>query len=162
AVDCESGASPAVRLGRRDVIPAGDVLRVMVDARGEGASAFAFSVNPAGVQADAIVSGDGDENTAWDAVWTAETSVHARGWRAEFRIAWRVLRCSAATPNLRLQIERIDHLAGETSALVAIPVDAPHYVANFAHITGLTGLRPERVFELRPYVLGRYRPFADP
>nr|AYC79673.1 hypothetical protein [uncultured bacterium] len=162
AVECEATARPVARLGRRDAIPNGDWVRVMVDARGEGASAFSFAVNPAGVQADAVVQGDSDWDGAWDAVWNAEPRVSAHGWTVEYRIPWRVLRFDTARLRFRVQVDRYDYETGESVALVAIPADAPRFVAAFAPLVGVERVSSGRVFQLQPYAVGRVRVLQNP
>lgn len=162
ALECTTTARPAVRLSRRDATPTGEWARVMIDARGEGVTAFAFTTNPAGIQVDAIAQGDGDFDAAWDAVWLAEPAVNDHGWTVEFSIPWSALRFDSAHPTLRVQFERSDFREGQTVALVPVPADAPHYVANFAPLAGVDHLRPHRVLELRPYVIDRFRLATDP
>ncbi|MBI5534341.1 MAG: carbohydrate binding family 9 domain-containing protein [Deltaproteobacteria bacterium] len=162
AVECETDARVEARMGRRDQIPTGEALRVLIDAHGDGNGAKLFSTNPSGMQADAQVAADGTSDIGWDAVWDVETTVTPRGWRAEFRIPWSVLRFDAHAPNVRIQVERDDYAAGEVTALVGIPQNSPKFVARFAPMQGVSGLRPVRVFELRPYLLGRWRMLKDP
>lgn len=162
AVECETDETPDARLGRRDQIPTGEAVRVLVDAHGDGNGAMVFSTNPSGMQADSIIASDGVADPGWDAVWDVETSVSDKGWVAEFRIPWSVLRFEARAPDVKLQVERDDFQAGEVTALVGIPPNSPKFVARFAPIKGVEGLRPSRVFELRPYTLGRWRGLKDP
>ncbi|MBI5512964.1 MAG: carbohydrate binding family 9 domain-containing protein [Deltaproteobacteria bacterium] len=164
AVACVTRGRPEQRLSRRDVLPPGEWVRVLVDGRAEGNSAFAFTVNPAGVQVDALVRGDGEDNTdvGWDAVWSAETAVTDDGWSAEFELPWRVLRFDAERPDFRLQVERNDFQLGELSSLAPIPADAPAFVSRFARLRGVVGITPRRIFELRPYALGVTRMLEDP
>ncbi len=162
AIECATSTRPAARLSRRDVMPVGEFVRVMIDARGEGVSAFAFITNPAGVQVDAIAQGDDDFDTAWDAVWDAEPAITDHGWTVEYSIPWSALRFDAAHPTLRIQFERSDFGEGQTVALVPVPIEAPRYVANFARLAGVERIRPRRVLELRPYVIDRFRLAANP
>lgn len=162
AVVCASRGAVEARLAQRDALPRGDWVRVMVDTRGEGITAFGFEVSPAGVQADGLVTGDGDVDYAWDAVWTAETRITAGGWSVELAIPWRVLRFSETQPTRRIQVERYDIATGETTALVPIVPDAPRYVSRFANLAGIAGLTTRLPIELRPYVTGRWRAARDP
>ncbi len=162
AVECETDGAPDARLGRRDQIPSGEAVRVLVDARGDGNGAMVFSTNPSGMQADSILASDGVADSGWDAVWDVETSVSNKGWSAEFRIPWSVLRFEARTPAVKIQVERDDFQRGEVTALVGIPPSSPKLIASFAPVQGVEGLRLSRVFELRPYVLGRWRALEDP
>lgn len=162
AVECETGGLPDARLGRRDQIPSGEAVRVLVDARGDGNGAMVFSTNPSGMQADSIVGSDGVADPGWDAVWDVETSVSSKKWLAEFRIPWSVLRFARRAPDVKIQVERDDFAGGEVTALVGIPPNAPKSMARFAPIKGVEKLKPSRVFELRPYMLGRWRALEDP
>jgi len=161
-IQCETDARPIERLARRDVTPTGEWVRVLLDTRGEGSSAFAFVTNPAGGLADAVTQGDSEYDDAWNAVWDAQTHVTDHGWSAEMELPWSELRFDAAHPAFGVQIERFDETTAEFVALVPIAMDAPRFVAAFARLRGIDGLRAVRPWRLEPYVMGRARLATDP
>jgi hypothetical protein len=60
-------------LSRRDEQTASDHITVMIDSYHDRRTGFEFSVNPAGVKCDYAIYNDGNEDSAWDAVWDAAT-----------------------------------------------------------------------------------------
>jgi hypothetical protein len=95
--DCEQVKTPIVRrLTRRDRIVEADWVSIGLDTKGDGKSAFEFTVNAAGVLADALRFDDTNISTDWDEIWDARTTVHEKGWTAEMKIPLRVLRFSSA------------------------------------------------------------------
>ena len=64
-----------------------DHIRVVIDPFLDGQSGLIFMVNASGARYDALVSNRGEsENSDWDAVWEAKTTIHDLGWTAEIRI----------------------------------------------------------------------------
>jgi hypothetical protein len=71
---------------RRDDESASDWAIVEFDSRHDRRSAFAFGINPRGVQVDGIWYSDTLFDFAWNAVWQAAARKQPDGWTAEFRI----------------------------------------------------------------------------
>ncbi|MBP9898985.1 MAG: carbohydrate binding family 9 domain-containing protein, partial [Gemmatimonadales bacterium] len=74
------------RLSRRDDQSVSDHVTVMIDSYHDKRTGFEFQVNPVGVKADYAIYNDGEEDSAWDAVWDVATKVDSLGWTAEYRI----------------------------------------------------------------------------
>ncbi len=83
----------------------GDVFGLVIDPVNESTNGFAFAVNPAGVQVDALVSGrtgtraeldrgqsSGGFNTAWDNQWFVEVKPEIDRWFVEMAIPFKTLR----------------------------------------------------------------------
>ena len=70
-------------LSRRDEQTASDHVTVMIDSYHDRRTGFEFSVNPAGVKCDYAIYNDGNEDSAWDAVWDAATQIDSLGWTVE-------------------------------------------------------------------------------
>ena len=79
-------------LSRRDERTQSDYLRLIVDSYHDKRTGYQFMVKPAGVQRDAYLFNDSNEDITWNAVWDAKTSVDSLGWTAEFRIPLSQLR----------------------------------------------------------------------
>ena len=85
-----------------------DALLIVLDTYHDRQSAFVFGTNPAGIEHDGQVTGEGAGNFAsglrqqvtsgggfnlnWDGSWTVATSRDDRGWYAELRIPFSTLR----------------------------------------------------------------------
>jgi hypothetical protein len=64
-----------------------DHVRIVIDPFLDGQSGYIFAVNANGARYDALVSNRGEsENSDWDAVWEAATSVDTSGWSVEIRL----------------------------------------------------------------------------
>ncbi len=97
----------------RDVRGPSDQIGVIIDARNEGRSGFAFYVNPDGVKRDLAIRKDLEEDVSWDGEWDVETIVDSRGWAAEFSIPLAQLRYKDALRptfgfSIRRDIERLE------------------------------------------------------
>ena len=150
-------------LSRRDDQTASDQIIVMIDSYRDRRTGYEFVVNPAGVKADYAIYNDGDEDSAWDAIWDAETVVDSLGWTAEYRIPFSQLRF-AATESVTFGFLVWRAVQRHTSALTW-PLFRPSrtgFVSQFGELNGLTGIAAPARAEVAPYVLTQNEPFASP
>ena len=85
-----------------------------------------------------------------------QTSVDADGWTAELRIPFSQLRFSAdARQTWGIQLSRRISRTSEVTVLNHTPKSERGGVARYAHLDGLSELRPGRRAELQPYVMAR-------
>ena len=69
-----------------------DNIKFVFDTYRDARNGYIFSVNPFGARYDAIVSDRGQfENSNWDGVWDAKTSINANGWSTEIIIPAKTL-----------------------------------------------------------------------
>jgi len=97
AVRCEDTDVAKLRASvtNRDNNMDDDWVIVFLDTFNEKRRAFTFILSPAGVQSDAIrVEEGGNDNMdlSWDAVWTSEARVDAKGYTVEMAIPFKSLR----------------------------------------------------------------------
>ncbi|HEY4120509.1 MAG TPA: DUF5916 domain-containing protein [Byssovorax sp.] len=158
-VDCTQETAPVVaRLTRRDHPIEADSVTVIFGTRGDGKSAFEFSVNAAGVLSDGIHFNDTDMNTDWDENWEAVTAITKRGWSAEFKIPLRILRFpSVAEQSWGFEVRRYVSHRQETDEWAFIPRDMGGEVSRYGHLDGLKGLSQKTSVELRPFVVATVR-----
>ena len=146
-------------LSRRDDQTASDQIIVMVDSYRDRRTGFEFVVNPAGVKADYAIYNDGEEDSAWDAVWDVATQVDSLGWTAEYRIPFSQLRFApAGSVTFGILVWRT--LQRHTAQLTW-PLYRPSrtgFVSQFGELTGLTGLASPRRAEVAPYILTQNEP----
>jgi hypothetical protein len=64
-----------------------DSFLMIFDTFGDQQNGFVFGTNAAGVQYDAQVRNQGDEEDSWDGSWDVRTSITATSWTAEFHYA---------------------------------------------------------------------------
>src|SRR5688572_1212823 len=72
-----------------------DSFQMIFDTFRDQQNGFVFGTNAAGVQYDAQVR-DQDDEESWDGSWDVRTSTNAASWVAEFRIPLRTLRYGPA------------------------------------------------------------------
>jgi len=141
-------------LSRRDVRPATDQIKIIIDSYHDRRSGYEFAVNPAGVKRDYAIYNDGNEDQSWDGVWDVKTTVDSLGWTAEFRIPLSQLRFS----------QKDDHTFGfgiwrdieRYKERVSWPLyrrNVAGLVSQIGEIGGIRGLSSPRRLELSPYVV---------
>ena len=142
------------QLGRRDASLESDWAQVAIDSYGDDRTAFAFEVNAAGVQGDALLFDDVRDDDSWDAVWDVAVSTDATGWTAEFRIPFSQLRFAASDGEQPWGIEfgRRHFRTGEQSFWAPIDPEVNGVVSQFGSLSGVRGLRPPRQLEIVPYL----------
>jgi len=154
-IDCPQSAEVVSRLTRRDRRAESDSVTVILDARGDGKSAFEFSINVAGVLSDGLHFNDTDFNQDWDENWEGATARTPTGWSAELRIPLRALRFPArAVQTWGLQVRRYVSARKETDEWAHIPLDAAGEVSHYGRLDNLSGLISRAPIELRPFIVG--------
>jgi hypothetical protein len=158
-VDCPQVHAPVVkRLMRRDTQLPSDGVWLDIDSRRDGATAFHFGVNAAGVLSDAIHFNDNDYSSDWDAVWEGRAADTGQGYAVEFRIPLYVLKFTALpVQDWGFELRRFIEARQETDEWAFFPRSAGSYIPAFGRIDDLAQLRPRRALQLRPFALGRVR-----
>jgi hypothetical protein len=145
-------------LTRRDLDSSSDWISVEIDSYRDRRTAFAFAVNPAGVQRDVLHFNDVEADEGWDAVWEAGVVTDSRGWAAELRIPYSQLRFSSAPEQVwGLQVLRRVQRTQELSAWSPWPRETSQKVSLFGTVSGLRGISPPHRIELLPFLLGGAR-----
>ncbi|MCP4290523.1 MAG: carbohydrate binding family 9 domain-containing protein [bacterium] len=148
--------SIAARLGRRDTWPSSDWIYLNFDTFNDDRNAFSFSINPAGVIGDAVLYNDGWDDSSWDGVWDAATTIDQLGWTMEVRIPFSQFKF----PDTENQVWGINFSRrtlrfNERSELFHNPRGGSGYGSRFPDLVGISGIKPENKAEVRPYVLGK-------
>ena len=146
-------------LARRDADPYSDWAELSIDGYLDRRTAFRFMVNPAGVQRDALVSGDDlfTEDIGWDAVWASATRRDSAGWTAELRIPLSQLRfgVGAGASRWGLQAGRFLARRNERSYWSPLVPTVSGYVSQFGTLEEVAIAQPVRRAELLPYLSTR-------
>lgn len=160
-VRMDDALPPTIRLGRRDMdLQDSDWMTIVIDSYHDRRTAFAFAINPAGVQRDAVRSmtsgGVESEDLSWNAVWEASVRADSGGWTAEYRIPFSQLRFRDAPEQVwGIQLERIVGRRKELAVLSFTPKSEPGGIPTYANLVGLMGVRPGQRLEVLPYVLAK-------
>ena len=139
-----------------------DSFRVVIDSFLSQQTGFVFGTNPAGLQYDGQVVGEGTSrfgfgqglNTNWDTTWEVVTHVGDFGWSAEFAIPFRSLRYGDADEqtwgvNFQRNVRRIN----EVSFWAPIPRQFELTRLTLAgSVTGIV-VPSQRNFQFTPYGL---------
>jgi hypothetical protein len=115
---------------------------------------FVFGTNAAGIQYDAQVRDQGEEEDSWDGSWDVRTSTNAANWVAEFRIPLRTLRYGPAPQTWGVNFFRNIQRTRERAYWSALPRE--HELGRLSSAGELRGLelKTPRNFKLLPYVVG--------
>ncbi len=141
-------------MSRRDGFE-GDWIEIIFDSYHDLRSAFSFTVTAAGVKGDKIITLNGkNEDITWNPIWYAKSTITDEGWTAEIKMPLSQLRFGKVKNQVwGLQIVRKYFRNNETSVWQRIPIDASGWVSEFGEIHGLQKLKPQKQFEIQPFVV---------
>jgi hypothetical protein len=130
-----------------------DSFQMIFDTFRDQQNGFVFGTNAAGVQFDAQVR-DQDDEESWDGSWDVRTSTNATNWVAEFRIPLRTLRYGPPPQTWGVNFFRNIQRTRERAYWSALPRE--HMLERLSSAGELRGLELQtpRNFKLLPYVLG--------
>jgi hypothetical protein len=152
----EDPERPTALLVRRDTFTQSDFLSINIDPQLDRLSGNAFTVTPANVQIDSVLFNDIGEDGSWDGVWESAARIVEDGWIAEVRVPFSQLRFPDKPVHVwGLNITRRTVRIAEIARIVNTPKTQTGFVANFANIVGIEGIRRGRSLELVPYAVGR-------
>ncbi|MCK4890988.1 MAG: carbohydrate binding family 9 domain-containing protein, partial [Candidatus Aminicenantes bacterium] len=146
-------------LARRDNFVEADYFLFYVDPYYDKRSGFKFAVNPSGSIADWTIYNDGWDDSSWDGVWEAKTTIDEKGWTVEMKIPFDQLRFKKKTNgdeytwgcNFRRYLRRKNEIATYSW----IPKTVNGQVSHYAKLAGIKGINPKRLFELNPYTIAK-------
>ncbi len=145
--------------GRND-----DSLAIVLDTFHDQRNSVTFEVNPLGARTDSLVTDEGkDQNIEWNGVWTATARRTAEGWQAEVAIPFATLRFDPAQSVWGLNVRRVVRRTNEESYWAAIGREvglsavtrmyAAHRVSLAGDLVGISGVKPGRRLDVKPFVL---------
>lgn len=157
-IDCPQKAQVIGRLTRRDRNVEADSVEIGIDSRGDGKTAFGFSINASGVISDGLHFNDTDYSQDWDENWEGRAALTKTGWSAELRIPLRILRFgSRPVQSWGFQVKRYVSALQELDEWAYVPRDVAGIVSHYGRLDNLVSLRPGATFELRPFIAGGVR-----
>jgi hypothetical protein len=152
------------RMTRRDNVD-GDLLGIFLDSFHDLRTAFFFGVSSGGVKYDQMFTNDGmNEDSSWDPNWWVKTSINDEGWVAEMKIPFSQVRFEKNSGNTwGLDMIRLLYRKNEQSLWQHIPADAPGLVHLFGELSGLEQIKPRKILDVTPYVVGKIETYkAEP
>ena len=147
------------RMTRRDD-EEGDALSINLDTYHDKRTAFGFAVSAAGVRSDMTLSDNAPDDNTWDPVWYVKTIVTRQGWNAEICIPLTQLRFDEEEEQTwGMQIRRYIFRNDETSFWQPMKRDQSAYISNFGLLRGISGIKPKKTLEIKPYVVSQLETF---
>jgi Domain of unknown function (DUF5916)/Carbohydrate family 9 binding domain-like len=149
-------------LERRDTFTPSDMIWLFIDSYHDRRTGYEFGVNAAGVKIDQAIYNDGNEDSAWDAVWDVATRIDSLGWTAEFRIPLSQMRYGTdRTHTFGFTIDRDIYRYAERVSWPAFSQSKPGMASQLGTLEGLTDLEPPRRTEAMPYVVTKNASHID-
>ena len=156
------------RLGERDRAPlADDWVRIMLDTFDDQRQAYAFYVNPLGLQADGLWieglrrgrggTGGGGVSIDFnpDFIWESDGRVDEEGWEAEIRIPYVSLRFNEVpSQNWGIQVAREIKRRGFKQSWAPLTKETASTLSQSGRLVGLMDIHPRRLVELTPVTTG--------
>ena len=127
AIECFTrGSNFVIPTLKRDYRASGnDNITLLIDPFSDGANAFMFGTNPAGVQREGLISRGGTDiqgfTTSWDNKWKCKTKVYDDKYVAEMAIPFSTLRFNKGIKQWKFNSYRFDMQSNERSTWVPIP-----------------------------------------
>lgn len=156
--------SVMMRLSGRDQIGITDWFGIVLDPYESGRNGFEFIVTAAGVQFDAIVANE-EEDENWHAVWHSAAKVTEQGWVAEMSIPYSAFRFPKAQEHVwSMQLMRLVGRSREKSFWNPIDPLKEGWLRQCGVLTGISGIEPPLRLMLLPYAsaYAQHFPQEDP
>ncbi len=139
-------------IAKRDAIFDDDYVGLFFDTFNDQRKAYEMNFNPFGIQADGVMTEDGNEDFSVDFVVESKGEVNESGYIVEVAIPFKSLRYEAGKGKLWGVhfYRRIKRFNNELDMWMPISRDITNWLAQTGHITGLEGISTERTLELIP------------
>jgi len=142
-------------LARRENILTDDNVTVLLDPFRDRRLGVGFSVNPAGVQADASWSEAGGTDYSYDTVWDSDGQITKTGWMALISIPFRSLRFHNDQSTWGVVFLRNFPRNSETDCWPRVAADITGVLSQEGTLHDLEGASGSHNLQINPYVLGQ-------
>lgn len=147
----QSRADIKTELAERDGVGNSDWFLIMLDTYGGGTDALEFLVTSAGVQFDAKIGNNG-EDESWDEVWRSGVHLTDDGWYAEMAIPYSAIRF----PDQDVQHWKVNFIhncisTGQKCSYFELDPNVPGFVNQAAPVNGVEGIKAPKRLSLTPY-----------
>ncbi|MBW3571776.1 MAG: carbohydrate binding family 9 domain-containing protein [Gemmatimonadetes bacterium] len=157
-------------LAERDQITADDHVRILLDTFHDRRRAFAFFVNPLGIQQDGTFAEGGNRGPnrgsgisfSPDFLFQSRGRLTGEGYEVEIRIPLKSLKFPAgAEQTWGLNVVRVIPARGAEESWAPRARNAPSELAQSGTLSGIHGLRPGRLLEINPTLTARREGATD-
>ena len=142
-------------LARRENILKDDYVAVLLDPFQDHRKGVLFSVNPAGVQADASWDENNGTDYSYDQVWDSEGQVTRDGWMALMAIPFRSLRFRPNGSDWGVVFQRSFPRNSESDFWPRISTHITGVLSQEGTLHGIEGVTGSHNAQINPYVLGQ-------
>lgn len=141
-------------LRQRDEIWEDDLVAVLIDAHGDGASGLLLMSNPYGVQADALFTPQGDDDS-FDIIFRTRARITDTGYQVEMAVPFRSLRMpSRDVHTWRINFyRRLPRSSVHEMTWAPLDTDNPCILCQSVPLTGIRDIAAGGRFELLPAVV---------
>lgn len=156
--------SVMMRLSGRDQIGITDWFGITLDPYESGRNGFEFITTAAGVQFDAIVANE-EEDENWNAVWQSAARIVPEGWAVEMRIPYSAFRFPKAEEHVwSVQFLRLVGRTREKTFWNPIDPLKEGWLRQCGVLTGVNGVKAPLRLMLYPYAsaYAQHFPQTDP
>ncbi len=162
AHDSDPGAIIAKQMEKDADLSQDDSILIVLDTFLDGRNSYGFSTNANGARTDTLVTDEGrDVNRNWDGVWAVGARRTDWGWSAEIAIPFSTLRFDRSLDTWGLNVERRIRRKNEETYWAPMARETGSFNSSAAYrvslagrLHGLTGIKPSRSLDVKPYVLG--------
>ncbi len=142
-------------LARRENILNDDNVTILLDPFQDRRKGVLFTVNPAGVQADAAWTENNQADYSYDQVWDSEGRITRQGWMALVAIPFRSLRFRPLGASWGVVFMRNFPRNSETDFWPRVAANISGVLSQEGRLEGMEGLTGSHNFQLNPYVLAQ-------
>jgi hypothetical protein len=138
-----------------------DLFAVSINTFNDGVNAVNFMVSASGVQSDAKVTGDDDDEN-WDAVWESAVEITDEGWNVEMKIPYSALRFPKKdNQTWGIHLFRNIRRYREWSTWNFVDVNIQGFTNQMGEINGIKNIEPPLRLSVTPYVSAYIQNDAD-
>jgi hypothetical protein len=150
------------RVVPREKITDDDRVGVFLDTFDDNQRAYAFFVNPLGIQRDGVITEGQSDDYTFDALWYSEGRLTASGYVVRMRIPFSSLRFARKSEQTwGLGLVRYIERKSEKSYWPSITDRVEGFVDQLGSAKGLRSISPGRRFQLVPYSVATGARFLD-
>jgi hypothetical protein len=154
---CHDQHSTEIRshLARRENLLNDDNVSVLFDPFQDRRKGILFTVNPAGVQADAMWTENTQPDYSYDQVWDSEAQVTQDGWMALFAIPFRSIRFRADSSDWGVVFMRNLPRNSEVDYWPRVSSTVAGTLSQEGTLHGIEGATGSHDLQVNPYVLAQ-------
>jgi len=142
-------------LARRENILTDDFVSILLDPFQDRRRGILFSVNPAGVQADAAWTENNNPDYSYDQVWDSDGKVTPDGWMALMAIPFRSLRFRSGTSDWGVVLGRNLPRNSEVDYWPRVAANVSGTLSQEEALEGIEGVTGSHNVQINPYVLAQ-------